>query len=280
MEGLQQSETPNSLEKKATRKWRKNTEVKILRSVGDGAEGHVDLWRNVIGETPKENKKVATKEKSSQESKRLPATEAHNIHGGLKIERIGQVLLSAAEAQAVKQVETPAERSEPQKVRPETIIQYVATVGREELLNISSRIAVEGTTLRQAYETHLIGENALRRLIVEHIQGGDVRVLLRKEMMEHEIDFERDPHLRDHANQVIEEDKKESSPETVSPELMIPQRPDSTNRVIKAKPPRKESPDKKPIGKKPFNPQVMDIAMISIIIVLLVVVIILLVLRH
>lgn len=284
MEGLQQSNTQDSLDKKITRKWRKNTEVKILRSVGAEAEGHVDLWRQVIGETPKANKDAVVSEKISQESKRVPATEAHNIHGGLQFERIGQVLLSAAESETRKQTESSSvESDESQKVQPETIVQYIASVGREELLDISSRIAVEGTTLRQAFETHLIGENALRRIIIEHIRGGDVKAALRREMMQHEIDFERDPYLRDHANQTIEDKNKESektAAETILPELTIPARPDPGARVVKVKSPKKVSFSKKPTEKKPFNPQVMDIALISIIIVLLVVVIVLLILRR
>lgn len=75
----------------------------------------------------------------------------------------------------------------------------IETLNRAELLNLSEKIAVEGSTLRQIYETHLIGERGLRRLVAEHLHGGDLNKALRLEIIEREIDFERDPGLRDMA---------------------------------------------------------------------------------
>ena len=71
------------------------------------------------------------------------------------------------------------------------------TLSRAELLSISEHIGVETSSLRNVYETHLIGEHALRRLVAEYLQGGDVQMALRREIVEHEIDHERDPALRD-----------------------------------------------------------------------------------
>ena len=51
--------------------------------------------------------------------------------------------------------------------------------------------------MRQIYETHLVGERGLRRLVAEHLRGGDLNKALRREIVEREIDFERDPALRD-----------------------------------------------------------------------------------
>ena len=62
---------------------------------------------------------------------------------------------------------------------------------------------VENTTLRQVYETRLVGEQGLRRLVSEHVRGGDVQKVLREELLEHEIDYERDPILRDRPRDAI-----------------------------------------------------------------------------
>jgi hypothetical protein len=220
MEGLHESETYDGLDKKVNRKWRKNTEVKISRAENRVAERvineqneHPELWQQLIGaelgsknETAKDLKKheLANNEVHSIENRHGNPTEAHAIHGGLQPERIGHVLINAAETKhevPSKQVQIP--RAEINKRPPQSIIEYIATINREELLDISSKISVDGTTLRQAYETHLIGENALRRLISEHVQGGDVRAALKAEITQHEIDFERDPQMRDHVSQKI-----------------------------------------------------------------------------
>jgi hypothetical protein len=73
-------------------------------------------------------------------------------------------------------------------------------MNRVDLLKISQKMFVEGTSLRQIYETHLVGEKGLRRLVTEYLKGGDVQKVLRKEIVEREIDFERDPIMRDLAS--------------------------------------------------------------------------------
>lgn len=83
------------------------------------------------------------------------------------------------------------------RAKPEAIARHVETLSRVDLLELSSKIIIEGSSLRQAYETNLISEKALRRIVAEHLRGGDVRRALRRELVEHQIDFERDPQLRD-----------------------------------------------------------------------------------
>ena len=76
------------------------------------------------------------------------------------------------------------------------------------LLELGADIEINGNSLRHAYESHLIGEGGLRRLVAEHLQGGDLPKALRREITEHEMDFERDPKLRDqtHASPELLED--------------------------------------------------------------------------
>jgi hypothetical protein len=73
----------------------------------------------------------------------------------------------------------------------------IETLNRAQLLELSEKIIIDGSSLRQIYETHLIGERGLRRLAAEYIQGGDLKQALRQEIIERERDFERDPAMRD-----------------------------------------------------------------------------------
>jgi hypothetical protein len=75
----------------------------------------------------------------------------------------------------------------------------VETLSRAELLELSEKVVIDGSSLRQIYETHLVGERGLRRLLAEHLHGGDLKKALRREIIEREIDFERDPIMRDMA---------------------------------------------------------------------------------
>jgi hypothetical protein len=135
---------------------------------------------------------------------RKKAPEAHLLHAPNAPERIGQVLVTAEAEPLIKTERAPekaagkVEKAPEQAARPLTERQ-VETLNRAELLEVSQKIVVEGTTLRQIYETHLIGEKGLRRLVGEHLRGGDLAKALRREIVEREIDFERDPALRDMA---------------------------------------------------------------------------------
>ncbi len=133
-------------------------------------------------------------------------------------EHIGHMLMTATEAEtriksekrersadkeeeeSSKQAKTGVEKLA-EKLNNESAVlptgKRVETLSRSELLNISERIIINGNSLRQIYETHLIGERGLRRLITEHLLGGDLKKALRREIVEREIDFERDPVLRD-----------------------------------------------------------------------------------
>ncbi|MDL2363205.1 MAG: hypothetical protein QFB86_02380 [Patescibacteria group bacterium] len=88
-------------------------------------------------------------------------------------------------------------KREQNAVAPEVTTKQIETLNRAELMRLSEKIVVGGTSLRQIYESKLVGEKGLRRLVREHLRGGDVKKVLRREIVEREIDFERDPILRD-----------------------------------------------------------------------------------
>ncbi len=125
-------------------------------------------------------------------------------------ERIGHVLMAAEGFASPRELapfmrpmseKRPVTNATPENMAAEKISveKRVSVMPRAELLAVSETIVVEGTTLRQIYETHLIGERGLRRLVAEHLGGGDMPRALKRELVEREIDFERDPVLRDRA---------------------------------------------------------------------------------
>jgi hypothetical protein len=119
--------------------------------------------------------------------------------------------VSKAEADAPKVILTPEKPAAPQQSKPEKSAmseKEVMTMNRSELLLLSEKIVVDGASLRQVYETHLVGERGLRRLVSEYLQGRDIKKALRRELIEREIDFERDPALRDRARSSVNKSGK------------------------------------------------------------------------
>lgn len=145
--------------------------------------------------------KAKTTKPENIEPERRRAPEARALHvTEHKPEKIGHVIVASEAKSAEKAPEMrPAQ---PEKTAAEHKFDHITqrqveTLNREELLTMSEKIMVNGSTLRQIYETHLIGERGLRRLVGEHLRGGDLKKALQQEILERELDFERDPGLRD-----------------------------------------------------------------------------------
>jgi hypothetical protein len=153
------------------------------------------------------------RERSSSNKARRSAVESLIVHTTPQPEHIGHVLMGV-EAPAASSRKSDAEKparerasdinSSAEKLPPAASKSTAEALSRAELLEMSSQIIIEGSSLCQVYETHLISEKGLRRVVAERLQGGDVRQALRNELLEHEIDFERDPILRDRAHQSTE----------------------------------------------------------------------------
>jgi|GEM_PF-2085020 len=73
----------------------------------------------------------------------------------------------------------------------------VASMTREEVAKAADEIIVGAATVRHVFETNLISERGMRRVVAEAKRGGDVRRVLAEEMMIKETGYERDPRLRD-----------------------------------------------------------------------------------
>lgn len=135
----------------------------------------------------KENSKIKP-EITDEEFVRIKAHEANRLHSSAAPERIGKVLVKA-EANKLKPI------VEVGKLR--SIDNQVETISRSDLLELSNKTLVDGTTLRKVYDSNLITEKGLRRILIEHLRGGDIKRALKRELVEHEKDFERDPNIRD-----------------------------------------------------------------------------------
>ena len=76
-----------------------------------------------------------------------------------------------------------------------------AEMTREEVTKAAEQIVVGAATVRQVFETSLISERGMRRVVAEYQRGGDVRKVLAEELMIKEMGYERDPRLRDQGPQ-------------------------------------------------------------------------------
>jgi hypothetical protein len=101
---------------------------------------------------------------------------------------VNEATVSSQEAE--KRMHVEAEPTEPATGK------RVEALTRTELMQLSEKIEINGNSLRHIYETRLIGERGLRRLAAEYLRGGDLYAALRREVIEHEKDFERDPVMR------------------------------------------------------------------------------------
>jgi hypothetical protein len=154
-------------------------------------------------ERPKEIIPVLKAERAREG--RAKAPEANILHT-VTTEHLGQMLMSAEapapvviprSEQLVSKTNKLELKQSGEKAAPVVNERSVETLSRAQLLQLSEQIVVEGSSLRQIYETHLVGEKGLRRLIIEHLRGGDMAKALKREITEREIDFERDPVMRD-----------------------------------------------------------------------------------
>ncbi|HWT56080.1 MAG TPA: hypothetical protein VN031_03570 [Candidatus Microsaccharimonas sp.] len=81
----------------------------------------------------------------------------------------------------------------PERVTAEDVPQ----MSTREVLALAADITIEGTSLKKIYEAKQITEPGLRRLAQEHLRGGDLKRGLQKERIVKQMQYERDPQMRD-----------------------------------------------------------------------------------
>jgi hypothetical protein len=143
-----------------------------------------------------------------QQIRRL-AREAYETRNVLEVRSINERVMPKTETAPVVRSEhlglltlKAAEKSVPNgaKASPEKVVntpkKKVEALSRAELLTAAAEVQVGATNLRRVYETNLITEQGLRRLVAVHESGDNVRESLEREIVEKETSYERDPHLR------------------------------------------------------------------------------------
>ncbi|MEI9914044.1 MAG: hypothetical protein WDN66_03605 [Candidatus Saccharibacteria bacterium] len=192
------------------------------------------------------------------------------------VERKKKVINKAEETEAIGRVLIDSELPErPVGHRNEIAGISAHTMGRSELLRTATAIQVEGSSLKEIYETHLVGEEALRRIVAEYLRGGNYLKTLKQELIEREKDFERDPMLRDQAS------KLSDIPITSELDSMLQRSgiewSDQEPTIKEPKAKSQKLPALLNDIKSPAIPlrRLLDIAMISVIVALAVVIIVL-----
>jgi hypothetical protein len=216
----------------------------------------------------------------SKNTERTPKTvEAQrSVAPEIQPEQIGKIMV-AAEAvvtRALKTVEAVPGVAKTEVIAGDkrSVEKQVEVLSRNELLNLSEKVIVEGSTLRQVYETHLVSERGLRRLIAEYLRGGNVVKAFKRELIEREIDFERDPKLRDS----IRKNLKSSGGASSSLKNMLEQvgiDSDNQSRQELAQVRSNQLYEAKQQAKKNKNRQIMDVSLVTIIGVLIAIIIVL-----
>lgn len=114
-------------------------------------------------------------------------------------EHLGQVIIAKEQPEA-KVFVYQEKMQKPNNIRQYYRPEHVRTMRRQELMAISSKIIVEGASLKHMFDNGLFSEKALRRLVVAYLKDQDMVPKLRKEILEKQLDYERDPLLKDSYN--------------------------------------------------------------------------------
>lgn len=178
--------------------------------------------------------------------------------------RIG--LAKPAHAEQLGRVLVQAEAVAPTAPELRQIVpEQVKTMSRQEVLQIGEKIQVEGTTLRDMYESHLLGEQGMRRVVVEYLRGHNVVQALKQELVEREIDFERDPILRDKAYREMQESHGgESSLEHLLHKAGVDASTDHLSTVVK----QLQTAQEENLRRESRQRKLVDTAMITLIVIL------------
>ena len=178
-----------------------------------------------------------------------------------RTELLGSVTLKALETttqpeKAARQVSASAE-----------------TMSREALLETGEAIAVGGTSLRHVYETNLISERGMRRVVAEYYRGGDVRKALADEMLIKELGYERDPYLRDHQLKARSQSGGGDGGGTLQGQSVGVQ--DSSALAIKAGL-KSQSATSKPAARRPAQPVLIAANVVAVVVLAILIIVLLL----
>jgi hypothetical protein len=194
------------------------------------------------------------------ESERRIRVEVSNT---VKNNNVDRELYSAPEQKILNKLEKDLDSKESRKIE-----KPVAVMSKNELIKVAENIKIDGTSLKKIYESHLISEKGLRRIISTFLRGGNVKRALNREILQRQIDFEKDPILRDSFDGSIEDNRQEDS-KNESVDSLLEKRGINFQQQPAFYPintiPKQELKKELPKNKKP---KLIDVLFISVILVL------------
>jgi len=179
----QELKQPHSQELKQPKKTELKQDVFAQTKVEQLNKQVVDLQKNLsIKELTIQDLALAKKDKLKDS--------LVNNKADLSVESIGSVVVGAIEKSSDKAISSTEQLYMLKNIyKPEQI----ANLKREDLVAISSKIEIEGASLKNIYENGLISEKSLRQIVANYLRGKDIRRQLRKEILDNANDFEVDP---------------------------------------------------------------------------------------
>ncbi len=135
--------------------------------------------------------KVYNSERPDYSRRTVAEREKSGGYAHEKSEHIGRMVLEspvAANATIERVRESDASKSVKKK--------GVENLNQQELHKASGDVKISGLSLRELHDSGRLNENAIRRILAVHENGGDVSKVLSYELMEQEKRFEKDPLIR------------------------------------------------------------------------------------
>jgi hypothetical protein len=105
---------------------------------------------------------------------------------------------AAAVALATEHMQPYARNAQAEQGAANSPAHQIEMLNTEELLEVAAHVRVGKENLRAVYEERRITEPGLRHILIEYVRGGNVKKVLKQELTNKEMTYERDPRLRKH----------------------------------------------------------------------------------
>lgn len=149
-------------------------------------------------EKPAEQSRIAASIEQNTEARRTSTLEIPLQHteklGRLLVEAPGTVIAGAVAATAA--ATEIARGKQPDRTPVVRFDKKIESFTSEELEQAAEKVQIDGVSLKEMHQSGSINESGMRRVMAEFLQGGNVREVLSKEIVEKDLAYERDPKLR------------------------------------------------------------------------------------
>ena len=89
------------------------------------------------------------------------------------------------------------------KTNPESMKKPGFNLSDKEIIAISEKLKINDLSLKQIFQNREISFNGVKRVVLEYLTTGNFEKILKSELVLHQIDFEKDPKLRDIRGQTV-----------------------------------------------------------------------------